>query len=158
MEIEKNDISYSYLRTRIKRFAFLCFVLYFFFLGYITLFTYNYYVYGPSFNVVIFDSIKLMLRSGNYWLFFKNVIGNVLLFMPLGFLLPLIHRKMRNFFYMFATGWLLSTFIELIQYTVAKRIFDIDDILLNTIGTVVGFILFHLFAFIYKLTIKIFVK
>jgi glycopeptide antibiotics resistance protein len=154
MELEKNDISYGYLRTRIKRFALLCFILYFIFLGYITLFTYNYYVYGPSVNLVIFDSIKLMMRSGNYWLFFKNVIGNVLLFIPLGILLPVINKKMKNFFLMFVTGFYLSIFIELLQYTVAKRIFDIDDILLNTVGTILGFILYHILAFIYRIFAK----
>jgi glycopeptide antibiotics resistance protein len=154
MELEKNVTS-SYLRIRIKRFALLCLVLYFIFLGYITLFTYNYYVYGPSVNLVIFDSIKLMLDSGDYWLFFKNVIGNVLLFLPLGFLLPLINKKMKKFFVMFVTGFYLSIFIELLQFAFAKRIFDIDDILLNTIGTIVGFITFHILAFIYHLTIKL---
>jgi glycopeptide antibiotics resistance protein len=158
MELEKNLYSTSYFRQRIKRFALLCFILYFVFLGYITLFTYNYYVYGPSFNIVIFDSIKRMLRSGNYWLFFKNVIGNILLFLPLGFLLPLIHRKMRNFFYMTLIGILLSTFIELIQFTVAKRIFDVDDIFLNTVGAILGFILFHLIALLYRITTKLLVK
>ncbi|HET6872852.1 MAG TPA: hypothetical protein VFH42_07670, partial [Sporolactobacillaceae bacterium] len=61
------------VKLRIKRFCKTLFWTYFFTLVYLTLFTFNYYRYGKSFNLVIFDSIKLMLASRNPVLIIKNV-------------------------------------------------------------------------------------
>ncbi|WP_270182651.1 VanZ family protein [Alkalihalobacillus sp. CinArs1] len=119
-------------------------------LFYTTLFIYNYYPYGKSVNLVLFDSIKLMWESGSYWLIIKNIIGNVLLFMPLGFLVPLVHRKCRSVIVITLIGLLISTSIELLQYLAAQRIFDIDDILLNGFGAVVGYGVYKICFFFYK--------
>ncbi|TCP24525.1 VanZ like protein [Scopulibacillus darangshiensis] len=132
------------VRKRVKRFCTGMFVTYLTILIYVTLFTYNYYVYGRSFNLVFFDSIKLMLNSGNPWLFIKNVLGNVILFMPFGFLLPLVYRKLRTFTTCLVLSFIMSLSIEISQYVFAKRIFDIDDIFLNTFGAILGWIVFKL--------------
>ncbi len=117
---------------------------------YATLFIYNYYPYGKSVNLVLFDSIKLMWESGSYWLILKNIIGNILLFMPLGFLIPLVSKKGNSVLLIAILGFATSTVIELLQYFVAQRIFDIDDILLNAIGAVVGYVVFRLFLSLYR--------
>ncbi|MCA0992632.1 VanZ family protein [Pseudalkalibacillus hwajinpoensis] len=123
-------------------------------LFYATLFIYNYYPYGKSVNLVLFDSIKLMWESGSYWLILKNIIGNILLFMPLGFLMPLVSKKGRSFLIIGIIGFLTSTVIELLQYFVAHRIFDIDDILLNAFGALVGYGAYHFVLIIYQKIIK----
>ncbi len=123
-------------------------------LFYATLFIYNYYPYGKSVNLVLFDSIKLMWESGSYWLILKNIIGNILLFMPLGFLMPLVSKKGKSFLIIGIIGFLTSMVIELLQYFVAHRIFDIDDILLNALGALVGYGAYHFVLIIYQKIIK----
>ncbi|WP_085521162.1 VanZ family protein [Tuberibacillus sp. Marseille-P3662] len=139
------------IRKRIKRFAACIFFTYIAILLYLTLFTYNYYVYGKSVNLVVFDSIKLMLDSGNPWLMIKNILGNVALFVPFGLLVPLIFKSVRPFIISFIIAFGSSLLIEAMQFEFAKRIFDIDDILLNTIGAVLGWILFKILYGLYRL-------
>ncbi|TLS35734.1 VanZ family protein [Pseudalkalibacillus caeni] len=141
-----------------KGFLSLGFLLYAVMLIYTTLFIYNYYPYGKSVNLVLFDSIRLMWRSGNYWLIFKNVIGNVLLFMPLGLLLPIILKKVRSLWKIIILGFGTSLLIEILQYEYAHRIFDIDDILLNGFGAIVGYILFGISYGIIRVIKNIIVK
>lgn len=125
--------------TKIKKnYLLIGFACYMTALIFVTLFTHNYYTYGRSSNLIIFSSIRLMLRSGSSALILKNIVGNVLLFLPLGFLLPLIIRSKQGFAWQLLFGVLVSLAIELCQYLFAARIFDIDDILLNTLGTVFG--------------------
>ncbi|WP_349409468.1 VanZ family protein [Pseudalkalibacillus sp. SCS-8] len=149
MEIQKAPGDQKH--RNVKWLGTILFVAYLAVLIYTTLFTYNYYVYGKSFNLVLFDSIQLMWRSGDYWLIFKNVIGNILLFMPLGFLLPLISRRLASFRGMFFISYGMSTMIELLQFNYANRIFDIDDIFLNGLGGLVGLIMYKIIAFVYRL-------
>lgn len=144
----------AYIRTKWRRFGFLCLFIYGLILVYLTLFTHNYYVYGRSFNFDLFDSIKLMWHSGSLKLVFENVIGNVLLFIPLGFFLPLLVRKCRNVFIMFIIGTGTSFLIETMQYEYAKRIFDVDDIFLNVIGAMIGWLVALMVLGIFKLLKK----
>lgn len=104
----------------------------------LTLLTHNYYTYGRSVNLTLSKSIRLMFHSGDSLLILKNVVGNVALFLPLGLLLPALLRGRFPLPKTVAAGFLFSLFIELIQYFFAARIFDIDDLLLNTIGTGTG--------------------
>lgn len=135
------------VRRRVKRFCTGMFLTYLTVLLYVTLFTYNYYVYGKSFNLVFFDSIKLMLESGNPWLILKNILGNVILFLPFGFLLPIIYPKLRTFKTCLTLSFVMSLAIEMSQYSFADRIFDVDDIFLNTVGAVSGWVLFKIIRF-----------
>ncbi|MET1248818.1 VanZ family protein [Sporolactobacillus sp. STCC-11] len=134
--------------TRKRNIVIICFLCYMALLVFVTLFTHNYYTYGRSSNLLIFSSIKLMLRSGSSALIIKNIFGNVLLFLPLGFLLPMIIRSKHGLFWQLLFGFSVSLIIESCQYLFASRIFDIDDIVLNTIGTVIGclvYVLIHFF-------------
>ncbi|MCM3720140.1 VanZ family protein [Fictibacillus phosphorivorans] len=123
-----------------------------------TLFSFNEYVYGKSANLVLFDSIRLMWRSGDYYLIFKNIFGNIILFLPLGLLLPLIFRVFNSWRLMFVIGFGTSFIIEVLQYEYAKRIFDIDDILLNGLGAMTGLFIFKFFALLFRLMERPFKK
>ncbi|WP_257350856.1 VanZ family protein [Pseudalkalibacillus decolorationis] len=151
MQIQNTPTHRSYARRKWKWIGTVLFLGYITVLIYSTLLTFNYYVYGKSFNLVLFESIELMWNSGNYWLMFKNIIGNILLFMPLGFLLPLIFRRLSRFKYMFWITFGTSTVIEYSQFMYANRIFDIDDIFLNGVGGLIGLLFFKICAFMYRL-------
>lgn len=79
-------------------------------------------------------------------LFFKNVFGNILLFIPFGLLIS-IYLKPKNLGIPFALTLLSSLAIEFTQMLIGRS-FDVDDIFLNCIGGIVGY-------FIYKILDKI---
>lgn len=95
-----------------------------------------------------------MLRSRDSLLILKNVLGNIALFIPLGLLLPLVSLRMRFFLLTIGCGILFSLMIETVQYLFAARIFDIDDLLLNAAGTIIGRFLYSVGRFFrYKVMI-----
>ena len=68
---------------------------------------------------------------------------NVVLFVPLGILLPIPCEKMDTFWHIFSVGFCFSFFIEVSQL-LNNRCTDIDDLFLNTIGALLGFLLFKI--------------
>ena len=75
-------------------------------------------------------------------LFFNNVLGNLLLFMPFGFFVS-YYLKPKKVYLVFFMTLLTSLAIELVQLYIG-RVFDIDDIILNVIGGVFGYIIYYL--------------
>lgn len=75
-------------------------------------------------------------------LFFHNVIGNMLMFVPYGFFISYFLR-IKNISLVFVMTLLTSITIELTQLAIG-RVFDIDDIILNVIGSLVGFGIYYL--------------
>ncbi|WP_010277171.1 VanZ family protein [Paenibacillus senegalensis] len=70
----------------------------------------------------------------------ENVLGNIVIFIPLGLLLPVIlRREGRN---VVIGGFLLSASIEVTQYIFGLGSTDIDDLIFNTAGTAIGYWLF----------------
>ncbi|MEO7530210.1 MAG: VanZ family protein, partial [Sediminibacterium sp.] len=80
---------------------------------------------------------------------FENTPGNIVLFLPLGFLLPLIAKKTDSFIAILFVGLFCSAGIELIQYIernfAVYRSVDIDDVILNTLGAILGWMLLCFF-------------
>ncbi len=76
---------------------------------------------------------------------------NIIMFMPLGFLLPLIWKKLRNPIKVLLTGFCFSFAIELCQLF-NRRNTDIDDLLMNTLGALVGYFLWDLLKKVFKRT------
>lgn len=75
-----------------------------------------------------------------------NVFGNILLFIPFGFLLPLAFRRFSRLRSALLVMALTSLLFEVIQMLMAIGHFDIDDVLLNAIGGVIGYGFFRLSA------------
>ena len=73
---------------------------------------------------------------------------NIIMFLPLGFLIPLIWKRYRNPLKIFMIGFGFSLSIELCQLF-NRRNTDIDDLMMNTLGAVIGY-------FIWKLTKRLF--
>lgn len=74
-------------------------------------------------------------------LFIKNIIGNILLFIPLGLFITYKLEIKRIYFLVIIIYF--SVTIETIQLIIG-RVFDIDDIILNTFGGVIGFIIYRI--------------
>ncbi|KNY30518.1 VanZ family protein [Pseudobacteroides cellulosolvens] len=81
----------------------------------------------------------------------KNLIGNIFLTTPIGLFLPLIWRnKFKTFRSILLFGIIISFSIEVLQYiegivfpSIYTRASDINDIILNTIGTLLGYFVFN---------------
>ena len=76
--------------------------------------------------------------------FLLNLFGNVLAFIPFGVMVPIVSRKNRRFFRVLGLTFLLSLFIECIQLIFKVGSFDVDDLILNTVGGIIGYIVFWL--------------
>jgi glycopeptide antibiotics resistance protein len=96
-----------------------------------------------SHNLVPFRSI-VRYFTGNTSIreFFFNIMGNILLFVPFGFLLPMFRRKVKQLKVVAIASGLLSLLFELYQFLTSTGQFDVDDILLNLIGGITGYLLY----------------
>lgn len=90
--------------------------------------------------------------------FLLNIVGNVAAFVPFGILRPLIGQRRHNFYRTMFQGFLFSLCIEISQLVSHVGSFDVDDIILNTAGILVGYILFLIFYTLCKRRRKYYVK
>jgi glycopeptide antibiotics resistance protein len=99
------------------------------------------YCYNLEFFKEIRRFIKYREQLG-YEIFIVNIFGNVAAFAPFGFMLPLLDRKYRRLIY---TSFLCLTFslcVETIQLFLKVGVFDVDDIMMNTFGGILGYLCF----------------
>ena len=68
-----------------------------------------------------------------------NVIGNVAMFIPSGIVLPIIYKRLDSFVKVILVGGGISLCIEIIQLPFRVRASDIDDLILNTVGVIIGY-------------------
>lgn len=75
-------------------------------------------------------------------LLFPEVIMNVVVFIPIGFALGLAFQKPKGWQAILA-GWGISVVIELLQWFFMKGFADVDDVIHNTMGCLIGFVLWR---------------
>ena len=75
-------------------------------------------------------------------LFIKNIVGNVLLFLPYGYFAADYLKSKKMLLPCFLT-FIVSLTIELVQLNIG-RTFDVDDVILNTIGGILGYLLYRI--------------
>ena len=118
-----------------KELSYLLFVVYLLSLFYIVTFQDD--NYGLS-NFVPFKEIFRYKITSK--LFVKNIVGNILLFMPFGLFISAYLDNKKLYPTMILT-FISSVSIEIIQYLIG-RVFDVDDIILNLIGGLIGGLLY----------------
>ena len=84
------------------------------------------------------------IANGDKGMFFE-VFWNVVLFMPYGFLASIVSKSKAKW-HVLLSGSLLSVAIELTQLITHRGLFEFDDIIHNTLGTLIGIALFYLAA------------
>jgi glycopeptide antibiotics resistance protein len=95
----------------------------------------------------------LMTNSGNPHLNAGaiNIIGNVVVFIPVGILIPLISVRVRRFRATAILGFTTSLAIEILQFLFAEgRTMDTDDLILNTLGVAIGWGIFMAIKFLIR--------
>lgn len=95
-------------------------------------------------NFTLFKTIKMYIRYWGRLNSFENLVGNVVCFIPFGFLLPFLQKDSRHGWVLLINAFLLVCGIELFQLFTAFGAFDVDDILLNCAGAMLGHGLFLL--------------
>lgn len=124
------------------------FVLYVGFIFYFLIFSESYGRTGEMseyhYNLVLFQEINRFWRYREqlgFFAMFTNLFGNVLIFVPFGFFMPMA-SKYRSFFMTLFYSFVFSLFVELFQLITKVGSFDVDDLFLNTLGGILGYILF----------------
>jgi len=124
------------------------FIFYIIILSYLLFFrgvNYNETTY-ITYNLIPFATIKryiYMLQTGNALHFIINVVGNVIVFIPFGLFIPRLFVKSNKLLYMFIISLIIPIIIESIQFLLGVGILDIDDLILNSIGIMIGYIIFR---------------
>ncbi len=101
-----------------------------------------------SFNIIPLKSIsefvsRILNNTINTSIVIENIIGNILLFLPMGFFLPCLTSKIRNLPKAILVGFVIILSVELIQLFSLLGSFDIDDIILNLLGLIAGYLIFR---------------
>ncbi len=140
-----SSIRITYLKVNREKFVFykeffsLLFMLYIMILFYVV--TYQDPISNTisSYNLVPF---KEMFRYPfGSTLFYKNFVGNLLIFVPFGLFIP-YYLKTARFRIIFMLTLISSLAIESAQRLIIGRVFDVDDIILNIFGGTIGFLIF----------------
>ena len=100
-----------------------------------------------SYNLVLFKEIKRFIVHREilgYKAVVLNLVGNVVAFMPFGFILPEVWDQLNRWYTITILGFLFSLGIESAQLTARVGSFDVDDLLLNTTGALIGYFAFVL--------------
>lgn len=96
------------------------------------------------YNLVPFREISRYLhywRQIGGWRVLWNLAGNVVGFIPFGMLLPTLREKRIGFFKVFLLSFELSLLIEVSQLVLRTGSCDVDDLILNTLGGCIGYII-----------------
>jgi glycopeptide antibiotics resistance protein len=85
----------------------------------------------------------LLLADVNLNIRIENLVGNIIGFGPFGFMLPLLTKRFSTKYKIIAATFGLSLMYELIQLIFKFGSFDVDDLILNTIGGLIGYWIFN---------------
>lgn len=100
-------------------------------------------------NLTPFSTLRLycqLLQSDSGYLVrhaFANLTGNVVLFIPLGILLPAVFYQLRHFLKTFLLAAVLIATVEAVQYFTQLGACDVDDLILNLLGVALGYSLYR---------------
>lgn len=121
----------------------ICSLVYFWALIKIILFKNGFINYGYNANFILFDFINQYHIYGLSQTLLINILGNIALFIPLSIILINYFKSLTYSNIIFAS-FITSLSFELIQLSTGWGVFDIDDIFLNTLGGIIGIVIYHL--------------
>ncbi|MDO4523634.1 MAG: VanZ family protein [Eubacteriales bacterium] len=100
---------------------------------------------GYTYNLVLFREIRRFWNHRELLgmkAVIVNIAGNVICFIPFGAILPVLCRKARKLFAIVLLSFEFSLLVECAQLLLKVGSFDVDDLFLNTLGGLIGFLLF----------------
>lgn len=103
------------------------------------------------YNLVPFQEIIRFVKYREYIDFTSvviNLLGNVVAFMPFGALIRWVLDRKTRWYQAVGYTFLFSLCVELLQLVARVGVFDVDDLLLNTLGGLLGFFVYYLLLLI----------
>lgn len=100
-----------------------------------------------AYNLTLFKEIGRYFKYRSVLgtkIFLLNMAGNVIGFMPCGFFLPVVSRRSRHWYNTVMLSFSLSLCIEVTQLVSKVGSFDVDDMFLNTLGGILGFMAYKI--------------
>lgn len=76
----------------------------------------------------------------------RQIIGNLIMLVPLGVYLPVLYKRFSSYKKVLWAGMLTSLSIEMTQLMTGLRSTDVDDVILNTIGAVIGYMIYRILS------------
>lgn len=137
-------------KRKIRQIGIFLFIVYVMLLSYVLFFSEGYGRMAAEESIYRYN-LKPFAEIRRFWVyrsqvglsaFFLNVFGNVIGFIPFGFILPVISRRWRSGSLIVLSGFCLSFCVETIQLVTKVGCFDVDDLILNTAGAAAGYLLF----------------
>jgi glycopeptide antibiotics resistance protein len=141
LAIGKFDLTREFLLNLAFVYGCLLFKLTFFPMN-IVLYAFDYY----DSNLIPLVGTIQIIQHASTLAAVRNIAGNLGLLVPLGILLPIFIKSLRQLWKILGIGFLVSLSIELSQLTLKVRVFDVDDLIFNTLGVLIGFLIFLLFS------------
>lgn len=136
--LENNKRKNMYLISYILFFLYSCLMLWEVFIG-----PYRSYSGLRRYNLYPFNTIKDFISNSTHYtskVIFINLAANIITFIPLGFFISLLFKRFKRFSPMFLLSTAIIITIELCQFILNVGVLDIDDVILNTLGCILGFI------------------
>lgn len=94
-------------------------------------------------NIIPFKSVLDMINNNiSITRILENMLGNIAIFIPFGLLFPILQRDKSKKIILY--GLITSAFIEITQYVFALGSSDIDDLVFNTLGTFIGYMIYKI--------------
>jgi len=114
---------------------------------YVTLNPFHFTPPGNRENINLIPYVQILYQYENkppiFWMLYT--LGNIIMFIPFGMLFPAIYRRRFKWLATVFLGAVTSLIIEVTQYFfTVNRAADIDDFILNVIGSMLGYILFKI--------------
>ena len=127
--------------------VFLLYVLFLRSLGHDSQWTYTEYLKNMS-NFIPLKSVYIFLTTPFLSAFvvvdfLKNVVGNIVIFIPWGFFIPFYFKNLRTSKPFVIITLIALLLIESVQLFTMLGIFDIEDIILNLVGAYIGFLCYR---------------
>lgn len=93
-------------------------------------------------NLVPFRTMKNYMRYSGFLHTLTNIFGNVIIFIPFGILVPEIFPNFRKLLKILGLSIATSFFVEFIQFFIGRSV-DIDDLILNVLGALIGYLIWE---------------
>ena len=102
----------------------------------------GYYDVPMSINIIPFKTMAMYMKGEpTIKIAVRNMVGNIIFFMPFGFLVPMILKEINSYKKIIIVSFAFSLSLEIAQIMIRVGSFDIDDLILNTLGAVLGYVL-----------------
>lgn len=125
------------------------FVIYCLMLGYMVFFSrgfrtqYSYAHYLRYFtNFIPFKTVVHYInlyKNGLRALAIFNLLGNFVLFLPMGMFLPCLFKRLDRFWKVILCVFAMVVFVEISQFVLRVGIIDVDDVIFNVVGAMIGY-------------------